>query len=72
MYVSTTSDSSSVGSVVSSPHFSRLLSNVNRFFRLHPSREYLSLSIPAHRKKMTMVVKKVYFKNNVPKKRKEE
>ena len=50
MYVSTTSDSSSVGSAVSSPHFSKLLSNVDRFFRLHPRREYFSLSIPAHQK----------------------
>ena len=50
MYVSTTSDNSSVGSAVSSPHFSRLFSNVDRFFRLHPSREYLSLSMPAHQK----------------------
>ena len=61
MYVSTTSDSSSVGSAVSSPHFRRLFSNVDRFFRLHPSREYFSLSIPALRK-MTMVVKKDKFK----------
>ena len=50
MYVSTTSVNSSVGSAVSSPHFSRLFSNVDRFFRLHPSREYLSLSMPAHQK----------------------
>ena len=50
MYVSTTSDNSSVGSAVSSPHLSRLFSNVDRFFRLHPSREYLSLSMPAHQK----------------------
>ena len=57
MYVSTTSDSSSVGSVVSSPHFSRLLSNLDLFFRLHPSTEYFSLSVPAHQK-MIMVVKK--------------
>ena len=56
MYVSTTSDSSSVGSAVSSPHFSKLLSNVDRFFRLHPSIEYFSLSIPAYQK-MTMALK---------------
>ena len=65
MYVSTTSDSSSVGSVVSSPHFSRLLSNVDRFLRLHPSREYFSLSIPAHQKMTIMVVKKDFKKKKM-------
>ena len=72
MYVSTTSDSSSVGSVVSSPHFSRLLSNVDRFLRLHPSREYFSLSIPAHQKMTIMVVKKDFKKKKCSKKRKRE
>ena len=71
MYVSTTSDSSSVGSVVSSPHFSRLLSNVDRFLRLHPSREYFSLSIPAHQKMTIMVVKKNLKKKNVQRRGKE-
>ena len=48
MYVSTTSESSRVGTVVFSPHFRRQFSSDALFFKLQPSREYFSLSKPVN------------------------